>query len=355
MRAAVLTDFHQPLSVEELTPVDPGPHDVVVKVMASGVCHSDVSVASGMYPAPLPMIQGHEGAGVVEAVGGQVTRVKPGDSVISAVIGACGSCWWCVNGQQNLCVNVVLVGPSKATRSDGAEVLPFGGLGTFSDLMIADETRVVKVDTTLPFEQLALIGCGVMTGTCAALNTAQVKPASSVAVIGCGGVGLSIIQGAWIAGAAKVIAIDPVPLKRQMALQLGATHAIDPKSEDVVDRVKSLTRGIGVDYAFEAIATSRTIVQAIECTRNGGATIVVGSLDEVIPVPGKAFRQGEKKLLTSVGGSGFPDRDYQRLVDLAEAGRLDLGAMVTRTVKLDEVNDAYRAMEAGEVIRTVIV
>jgi S-(hydroxymethyl)glutathione dehydrogenase / alcohol dehydrogenase len=354
MRAAILATFGEPLSVETVTLVEPGPHDVVVRVGASGVCHSDVTVAEGRYPFPLPLILGHEGAGVVEAVGSEVTRVAVGDRVITSVITACGACWWCVHGEHSLCIEVIPAGDPNARRADLGEVRPFAGLGTFAELMRVTERRVVKVESDLPDEQLALIGCGVLTGVGAAVNTARVTPGSSVAVIGCGGVGQAILQGARIAGATQIIAVDPVALKRKTALEVGATDAVDPTDGDVVDRVRALARGRGVDFAFEAIGRGATVVQALECVRNGGTAIAVGSLSEVIPIPGMAFRQQGKRLVASVGGSSYPDRDYQRLVDLAEGGRLDVGSMVSRTITLDEVNDAFRAMDDGEVVRSVI-
>src|SRR5438477_9798613 len=229
MRAAIFVGQDQPLVVEEVTPMAPGPRDAVVRVGASGVCHSDLSIIHGYVPIPPPTILGHEGAGVVEAVGDEVTKVKVGDRVVASFVYACGTCFWCVNHQTNLCENSLGAGfTPRATRSDGTPATAFTGLGTFADVMTVQEGSLVKVETDVPDEQLALIGCGVTTGVGAALNTAQVKPGSSVAVIGCGGVGQSVLQGARIAGAARIFAVDPVELKRKTAEQLGATDLLDP-------------------------------------------------------------------------------------------------------------------------------
>jgi S-(hydroxymethyl)glutathione dehydrogenase/alcohol dehydrogenase len=344
--------------VEELTPVAPGPRDVVVNVDASGVCHSDLSVLNGSLPLPPPCILGHEGTGIVESVGNEVTRVKPGDRVIASFTPACGVCWYCLHDQSNLCehMGAVSVAP-KATRADGTQMVAMTGLGTFSDLMTVDEASVVKVQTDLPAEQLALIGCGVTTGVGAALNTAQVEPGSSVAVIGCGGVGQAVIQGARIAGAARIFAIDPVELKRKAAEQLGATDLIDPAQGDPVEQVKAATGGRGADYAFEVIGLPETIVQAFNTARRGGTAVVVGMprVDSMVTLPGFQLFFEEKQLLGCVYGSAQVRRDFPRFVSLVETGRLDLNAMVSRRIKIDEINDAFRAMQAGEVIRSVIV
>jgi S-(hydroxymethyl)glutathione dehydrogenase/alcohol dehydrogenase len=358
MRAAVFVGQDQPMAVEELTPVAPGPRDVVVNVDASGVCHSDLSVLNGSLPLPPPCILGHEGTGIVESVGNEVTRVKPGDRVIASFTPACGVCWYCLHDQSNLCehMGAVSVAP-KATRADGTQMIAMTGLGTFSDLMTVDEASLVKVQTDLPAEQLALIGCGVTTGVGAALNTARVEPGSSVAVIGCGGVGQAVIQGARIAGAARIFAIDPVEMKRKAAEELGATDLVDPAQGDPVEQVKAATGGRGADFAFEVIGLPETIVQAYNTARRGGTAVVVGMprVDSMVTLPGFQLFFEEKKLLGCVYGSAQVRRDFPRFVSLVETGRLDLNAMVSRRIKIDEINDAFRAMQAGEVIRSVIV
>jgi S-(hydroxymethyl)glutathione dehydrogenase/alcohol dehydrogenase len=358
LRAAIFTEVDAPLSVEEVNATDPGPRDVVVHITASGVCHSDLHVISGALPIPPPAILGHEGAGVVEWVGPEVTRVAPGDRVIGSFIPVCGTCWYCLRDQSHLCANTFQVMiHDRAHRYDGTALRSMTGLGTFADTMTCDEMSLVKIETDIPDEQLALIGCGVTTGVGAALNTAGVKAGETVAVIGCGGVGQSVIQGARIAGAARIIAVDPVALKRDAAHALGATDVIDPSDDDAVQQVIALTGGIGVDYAFEVIGTPATVEQAFAMARAGGAAVAVGVSrhEESITVPSFPLVLMEKRLLGCVYGSAQVRRDFPRLVSLVEQGRLDLAHMITRTMKLDEVNEAFRAMRDGEVIRSVLV
>jgi S-(hydroxymethyl)glutathione dehydrogenase/alcohol dehydrogenase len=357
MRAAIFVEPNGDLVVEDVKAAEPGPRDVVVQVTASGVCHSDLSVINGTLPMPPPAILGHEGTGIAEWVGPEVTRFKKGDRVIGSFIPACGVCWYCRNHQSNLCEQTYTVmGTTRATRDDGTALPTMTGLGTFADQMTCDEISLVKVETDLPDEQLALIGCGVTTGVGAALNTAHVEPGSTVAVIGCGGVGQAVLQGARIAGAARIIAIDPVELKRTTALQLGATDAIDPTDGTATAQVQALTGGRGADYAFEVIGNPKTVQQAFEMTRPGGACVVVGvpRFDQNIELSSMALILQEKRVLGTVYGSAQVHRDFPRLIGLVEQGKLDLGDMVSRRMKLDEVNDALRAMQAGEVIRSVI-
>ena len=356
MRAAMFTGTIE-LSVEDVTPLDPGPSDVVVRIGASGVCHSDVSAANGTLPTPSPCILGHEGAGVVEWAGAEVTRVAVGDHVIASFVPACGNCFWCLHGQSNLCaMGSEVFGTPKATRADGSVAISMTGLGTFADQMTCNQANVVKIDTDLPDSQLALIGCGVTTGVGAALNTARIVPGSTVAVIGCGGVGQAVIQGARIAGASRIFAVDPVELKRKTAESFGATDLVDPGAGDAVAQVMERTGGIGADYTFEVIGLPETITQAYTMARRGGTAVVVGmpKWDSQVTLPGFELFYGEKKLLGCVYGSAQVRADFQRFVDLVETGRLDLGSMVTAQIGLDDVNDAFRAMQAGEVIRSVI-
>jgi S-(hydroxymethyl)glutathione dehydrogenase/alcohol dehydrogenase len=358
MRAAVFTEVNAPLSVEDVTPLDPGPGDVVVQVQASGVCHSDLSISRGYTGGATPMVLGHEGAGVVVSAGPAVRRVKAGDRVVASFAPSCGHCFFCLRDQANLCDQsfAVMMAP-RVRRADGSVVGCMTGLGTFSDLMTLDERSVVKVETDLPSEQLALIGCGVTTGVGAALNTARVAPGSSVVVIGCGGVGQSVIQGARIAGAGRIIAVDPVELKRKTAEQLGATDLVDPSAGDPVERVKAVTGGRGADYAFEVIGLPDTVAQAYASARRGGTVVIVGMprMDAQVTLSAWSLFYDEKRTLGCYYGSAQVRRDFPRFVELVETGRLDIGSMVSRRIKLDDVNDAFRAMEAGEVIRSVIV
>lgn len=356
MRAAIFVGTPE-LSVEDVTPLDPGPRDVVVRIGASGVCHSDVSVTNGSLPIPPPCILGHEGAGTVEWVGPEVSRVAVGDRVIASFVPACGACFFCLHGQSNLCElgNAINFLP-KITRADGSTAIALTALGTFADQMTVHEACVVRVDTDVPDAQLALIGCGVTTGVGAALNTARVEPGSSVAVIGCGGVGQAVIQGARIAGAGRIIAVDPVELKRKAAEQLGATDLVDPDDGDPVAQVHALTGGRGADYAFEVIGLPETINQAFATARRGGSVVVVGAprIESQVTLSGFGLFYEEKKLLGCVYGSAQVRRDFPRFLGLVETGRLDIANMVSAEIGLDDVNDAFRAMQAGEVIRSVI-
>ncbi len=358
MRAAIFTEQNGPLSVENVDPIDPGPRDVVVRITASGVCHSDLHVITGGLPMPPPAILGHEGTGIVEAVGPEVKGLRVGDRVIGSFIPACGTCWFCLRDESHLCENTytVMAAP-RAHRHDHTPLMTMTGLGTFADMMTCDEMSLVKIETDLPDEQLALIGCGFTTGVGAALNTAKVQPGDTVAVIGCGGVGQSVIQGAKVAGAAQIIAIDLVPYKRESALALGATHVVDPAEADAVEQVMALTGGRGVDYAFEVIGVPDLIVQAFNMARTGGAAVAVGvpHFMDSITIPSFPLVLSEKRLLGCVYGSAQVRRDFPRLVSLVQAGRLDLGGMVSRTMGLDDINEAFRAMKDGEVIRSVLV
>ena len=358
MRAAVLNAYNEPMVIEDLQSPDLGPHDVRVRVDASGVCHSDLTVIKGGSPMAPPCILGHEGCGTVLEVGSAVSRVKAGDKIISSFTPACGNCWFCLHDKSNLCNGVPEVFSAvRGIRADGSTVSGMTGLGTFSDEMVLHEFQAVKVQTDLPSEQLALIGCGVTTGVGAALNTAQVTPGSSVAVIGCGGVGQAVIQGARIAGAARIFAIDPVELKRKQAEAFGATDLIDPAAGDPIQQVKEATGGRGTDFAFEVIGLPETILQAYNTARAGGTVTIVGMPRIEAMVTFSAFQLffEEKKTLGCLYGSSQNRRDFQRYIDLVETGRLDVGSMVSRRIKIDEINDAFRAMEAGEVIRSVIV
>jgi S-(hydroxymethyl)glutathione dehydrogenase/alcohol dehydrogenase len=358
MKAAVYAGNDQALSIEKVQPAPPGPRDVVVEIGASGVCHSDLSIMRGYVPLPPGMVLGHEGTGRVVEVGAQVSRVKRGDRVIASFVPACGSCWYCLHDQSELCEREPEVSMQpRGTRPDGSPYSCMTGLGTFAEAMTVDEASVVKIETDVPDAQLALIGCGVTTGVGAALNTARVHPGSTVAVLGCGGVGQAVIQGARIAGASRIIAIDPQELKRTTAKRLGATDLVDPSKADALEQVQALTGGRGVDYAFEVIGLPETIQQAYALARRGGTLIVVGMarMDAQFTVPAFGIFFEEKTIKGCKYGSAQVRRDFGRFVDLIETGRLDTSSMVSRTITLDGVNDAFGAMERGDVIRSVIL
>lgn len=358
MRAAVFEGVGRPLVVEDVEPLPPGPHDAVVQVLGSGVCHTEVAVLHGHLPFIAPAILGHEVAGIVLETGPAVTRVRPGDTVIAAGIPACGNCWFCIHGQSYLCeLNKETVRRQRAKRAHGEPLVAFASLGGFAEAIIVDEASIVPVRSDLPAEQLALIGCAVMTGVGAALNTAAVAPGSTVTVIGCGGVGQCVIQGARIAGAAEIIAVDPVPLKRVSAKAQGATGLIDPAEADTTEQVLALTEGRGTDYTFEVVGRPETISTSYGATRRGGIVTIVGMppVDSVISMPGLELFLGAKEIRVSNAGSGQIRRDFPRLVALAEAGRLDLASMISRRITLDDVDDALHAIDRGEVIRSVVV
>jgi S-(hydroxymethyl)glutathione dehydrogenase/alcohol dehydrogenase len=335
-----------------------GAHEIRLETGASGICHSDWFAAHGNYPnLALPMVLGHEGSGTVVDVGADVRRVRRGDRVICTIYPICGNCWQCWNGRTHLCEGTGRVGGMPVLRRDGADIPTLAGLGTMAERMTVNEVNVVKVETDLPAEQLALIGCGVTTGVGSALWAAEVKPGSTVAIWGCGGVGLSILQGARIAGAAEIIAIDPFDSKREAAIQFGATHSVDPTREDAVARVKEITRGRGAEYTFEAVSTLDTMRNAYDAACRGGTVTFVGGLpwDLQFCLPANAIHMEAKRILGSAYGSAQALRDIPRLVALAETGRLDLAGMVSRRIGLADVDAAFAAMERGEVIRSVIL
>ena len=330
---------------------------MLVRYEASGVCHSDLSVMNGTLPIPPPTVLGHEGAGIVEEIGRGVTRVAVGDRVVASFVPACGACWHCARGESQLCESPRPAGEGCFHRPDGSVIGAALGPGTFAEACVMSENSVVKVETDLPGEQLALIGCGVTTGAGAALNSARVHPGATVAVIGCGGVGQATIQGARIAGASVIIAVDTVQSKLDMAAKLGATHTVlAGDGHDPVAEVRDLTAGRGVDYAFEVIGSVATLRQALAMTRRRGTAVAVGvpAMTATLDVGISDLILSERRLIGSLYGSAQIRYDFPRLVRFAETGQLDLGAMVSRVMALDDINDAFAAMQAGEVIRSVI-
>jgi S-(hydroxymethyl)glutathione dehydrogenase/alcohol dehydrogenase len=358
MRAAVLRNTgDDKLEIRddvELGPV--GPNDVKVKIEATGVCHSDVSGMNGTIPQPAPFVPGHEGAGVVAEVGEAVTNVKEGDHVIIAWSAPCGTCKFCVDRKQpNLCFNVQMVAAATPRFVlDGGPLVGFAGCGTWAEQMIMPSQGVVKIDPDTPHEIASLVGCGVMTGVGAALNTAKVTPGSSVVVFGCGGVGISAIQGARVAGASEIVAVDLVDSKLEDAQRFGATHAVKP---DELDSAKaSITGGDGFDYAFEAIGLPVTMRSAYDATRRGGTTCIigVGAPTETVSLSAFELFFNEKTLVGSYYGSADVRSDFARMLGLWKNGRLDLDGMVTKRIAIDDVNEAVADLKAGTVIRSVI-
>ena len=347
---------NEPLAIRQLDVLEPGATDVLVRLSASGICHTDKHVLTGGMPYPPPLVLGHEGAGVVEEVGTAVQHVRVGDTVVLISAPTCGRCWFCARGETVHCEAAGRIrGVPRFGDGDHQRFTGFAGLGTFSQYVVVDEALVVPVQTVLPPEQLALIGCGVVTGVGAVL-TSSVRAGSSVVVIGCGGVGLSAVQGARIVGAAEIIAVDPVPTKREAATRLGATIAVDPAADDVAAVARTRTGGRGADVAFEAVGASRLAVEAMRATRAGGITHIIGVAEATdrLDISASELLFARKTLTGSLYGGGNPHRLIPELVTLAESGRLDLASMVTRTIELDGVNDALDAMDRGEVVRSVI-
>lgn len=361
MKAAIYHGPKQPLRVQEVELLPPGRGEVLVRIAAAGVCHSDLHFVDGLIPHPAPAVLGHEGAGVVEAVGEGVTYVRPGDHVILSFIPTCGQCPYCIVGRPNLCT----VGNRAATRGtllDGTTRLRLGEQAVyhmtctscFAERAVVPESGLVKIREEMPLDRAALIGCGVMTGVGAAMNTARVQPGSTVAVIGCGGVGLNVIQGAALAGAAVIIAIDVIEGKLELARQFGATHTVNAAREDPVAAVRSLSPG-GADYAFEVIGRPETMRQAYDATRRGGMAVVVGLAPPgaELSIPAGSLLQ-EKVLTGSSYGGARPRVDFPRLVDLYLAGKLKLDELISRVYPLEEINDAFEAMRRGEVARSIV-
>jgi Zn-dependent alcohol dehydrogenase len=363
MRAAVLHQANEPLSVVDVEIEGPGAGEVLVRVEHCGLCHSDLSAIDGAFPVPVPIVLGHEAAGVVEAVGPEVTSLAPGDHVILTPNPACGRCYGCLRGEPGTCVNTLGIltfslpdGTTRLSR-DGALVHRGLGVAAFAEQVITPETGAVKIPDDLPLDVACLIGCGVQTGVGAVLNTAGVEAGSSVVVTGCGGVGLSVVQGARLAGAATIIASDGVAERREMARRLGATHVIDPATDDLASAARDLTGGRGVDYAFEAVGRAALVAPLVDATRAGGTTVLVGAppIDERLDL-GAAVMFGtlEKKLLGCLLGGGNSLREIPRLVALWQGGQLDLEPMVSARRPLDEINEACDDLRAGLGIRTVL-
>jgi S-(hydroxymethyl)glutathione dehydrogenase/alcohol dehydrogenase len=359
MKAAVLREVNRPLEVEEVQIDTPGPREVLVRTRASGVCHSDLHYVEGKYSIKMPAILGHEAAGTVEAVGDQVTYIKPGDPVIMCLSVFCGHCEYCLRGQPNLCTRTDVVrGSDEPPRlsKHGEAITQMAQLGSYAEMMLVHEHAVVRAGDDLPFDRLALIGCGVTTGVGAVLNTAKVSPGSTVAVVGCGGVGLSAVQGAALAGALRVIAIDAVETKLTMARQMGATDVIDASAGEVVQKVLDLTDG-GVDYSFEAIGLKETAEQCYQMLRPGGAATIIGMIPEgtKIEIDAGTFLRRDRKLQGSSMGSNRFRIDMPRYIEFYRQGRLKLDEMVSQHMKLEQLNQAFEDMKQGNVARSVIM
>ncbi len=343
--------------IEDFTIEDPGPNDVLVRILASGVCHTDLGVKSGTYgTSGFPFLMGHEGAGIIQAVGANVDPSRVGQYVILAWRAPCGTCRFCSNGKPNLCA-ASLNASNKMYTQDGEKLSPVLGIGTFCTHTLVHEKQAIPVSADLPPAQMSLIGCGVMTGVGAALYSADVKPGATVAVFGCGGVGDSVIQGARLAGATTIIAVDVDPQKLEWAKQFGATHLVNAGEVDPVAAIKELTGGFGVDYSFEAVGLPETLEQALWCRDLAGTCVMIG-----VPGPGPRLDLDMQRFFDTGGnvrpcwyGDCLPTRDFPLLAEWYQQGRLNLDDLVSRTITLDEAEDAFDAMKRGETLRSVIM
>lgn len=363
MRAALLEAPGRPLAlVDDVEIAPPTAGQVRVRVTHCGVCHSDLSIVDGVFPAPVPIVLGHEAAGVVETVGDDVAGLAPGDPVLLTPVPPCGTCYWCVRGEPGVCVNASSI--MTNTHRDGTtglmrrgETVYRGvGLGAFGQYVVVPATGAVPLPPGVPPDVACVIGCAVQTGVGAVFNTARVEPGATVLVLGAGGIGLSVVQGARLAGAARILVSDPIPDRRETAGRLGATDLVDPAAEDVLERVRAVT-GVGVDYAFDAVGRAALIQLGIAATRSGGTTVCVGAapIDEALTItPAALFTVTEKKVVGCALGSSNSLREIPRLVALWQAGRLDLETLVTARRPIAEVNDALADMRAGRGVRTVL-
>ncbi|MBV1930536.1 MAG: Zn-dependent alcohol dehydrogenase [Porticoccaceae bacterium] len=359
MKAAVLREFNQALSIENVSISKPKGREVLVRTAASGICHSDLHVIDGLLPMGMPTILGHEPAGIVEQVGEDVTEFKAGDHVIGCPSAFCSHCEFCMDGRGYLCSGQAELVRRKDEEPrlsvDGQYVRQFSNLSSFAEQMLIHANGLVKIRDDMPLDRAALIGCGVTTGLGAAINTAQVAAGDTVSVIGCGGVGLSVIQGARIAGASRIIAVDTIPWKLELAAKMGATDVVNAAETDAIEAVRELTSG-GVDYAFEAIGAKQTVEQACSMARRGGAAVIVG----VVPAGTKIEFDGldlvlsQKRILGSIMGSNRFRIDMPRYVEFYMSGRLQLDEMISERFKLGDINVAIQKLRDGKVARGVI-
>jgi alcohol dehydrogenase len=353
----------QPLVIEEIDLEGPGFGEVLVEVVGAGLCHSDLSVIDGSRPRPLPMVLGHEAAGIVREVGAGVHDLKPDDHVIFSFVPMCGHCVPCATGRPALCepgakanlTGALLTGERRIHNHQGALVNHHLGVSGFAQYTVAVQESLIKIDAHLPLERAALFGCAAITGVGAVINTARVEPGMAVAIWGMGGVGLCAVMGAKLAGATPIIAIDILPSKLALARELGATHVIDASSVDPIEAVRDLTNG-GAQYVFEVVGNERALAQAYAATRRGGTTVTVGlpAPTRMLSVPAVSITAEERTIKGSFMGSAVPRRDIPRLLALHEAGLLPVEKLLTRTIRLEAINDGFDALASGAAVRQII-
>ncbi len=362
MKAAVCFEPNSRLDVVEVEQEGPRSGEARVKVRGAGICHSDWHIMNGDWPTPLPMVLGHEAAGVVEEVGAGVSGVGPGDHVIFSFRPHCGRCLYCSMGRSILCdghtaTRGLMLDGTYRVWWKGQGISQMARIGTFSESVVCPAEMLVPIRKEMPWPQAALIGCCVPTGWGAVNRCAQVEAGASVVVIGCGGVGLNVVQGARLAGAGRIIACDLLPNKLEFAREFGATHTVNAQRENVVERVRALTGGRGADYAFDAIGSEKTTLQILEAVRPGGTAVVVGMAPQAVTAPIAPYWMAvqEKVLKGTMYGSVRPNLDFPILVDLYLDGRLKLDPLVSRTYPIDDINEGFAAMRGGQVARGVVV
>jgi S-(hydroxymethyl)glutathione dehydrogenase/alcohol dehydrogenase len=361
MKAAVLYEYGKPLSLEEVELDPPKAHEVRVRIAAAGVCRSDLHIMKGEAHIKLPAVLGHEGSGVVVETGEGVASLKPGDHVILSFVPNCGRCYFCTTGRTNLCDAHAATGPNLfdgTTRlHTGAQrISHMGKVACFAQEAVVPESGCIPISKDLPLPQAALIGCCVTTGVGAVIFNARVEPGSTVAVVGCGGVGLNVIQGARLVNASKIIAVDINEGALEFAMRFGATHTVNPTRQDALKRIREITGGLGADYAFEVFGSSETVRLAFEAARKGGTAVVVGlaPVGDLASIDPVALVRQEKTLKGCYYGSSRPTMDMHRMVELYQQGKLDLDGLITRSYRLDEINRAYQELDRGQVGRGVI-
>jgi S-(hydroxymethyl)glutathione dehydrogenase/alcohol dehydrogenase len=363
IKAALLTAPNTPFSIEDLTLDDPQEGEVLVKIAACGVCHSDYHLLTGTTRHATPVVCGHEGAGIVEAVGKGVARVKVGDHVTLSWTPDCGHCFYCRNGQPNLCetftdpiwAGTMLDGTTRL-KQDGDPIYAYCGLATFAEYVVVPEQSCIPIRKDIPLKVASLVGCAVATGVGAAIYTAGVRPGESVVVFGCGGVGLNVIQGAALAGAETIIAVDLNETKMQLARDFGATHTLI-SSDNTLEAIRDLTHGRGADYTFEAVGLPKLQEFSMEAIRPGGMAVFAGlsAMGSATNLPGAILTRQEKTIKGSYYGSINPARDFPMLLDLYAAGKLKLDELVSHEYTLGQINEAFESMLTGEVARGIIV
>ena len=359
MRAAILLEAGKPLEIQDIILSKPQPHEILIRTAAAGLCHSDLHFIEGTYPHALPAIPGHEAAGIVEAIGSEVSKVKVGDAVITCISAFCGTCEFCVTGRMALCLGHgtrrTAGNPPRITRPDGTAVSQMLNLSAFAEAMLVHENACVKINPEMPLDKAAIIGCAITTGAGTIFNACKVTPGETVAVVGCGGVGLATINAAKIAGAGRIIACDPIAEKRELAVKLGATDCVDAMADDAAAQILDMTKG-GVDHAIEAVGVPASGALAVKALKRGGTATILGMmpLNHQVGLSAADLLASKKLQGALMGDNRFPV-DIPRLVDFYLRGLLDLDSIVAETISLSQINEGFEKLKRGDAARSVIV